>query len=145
LDYPAAALFALVADVEAYPSYMPGWHAVRVLKRSPEGETVQQAVSIAGIRVNFISVARFEPPHRLTIEADGALFRQFMLVWSFTELAAARTLVSVEMKVTFRSAALDRMAARLMPDVLGPVIAALERRAALKLRAAPPLIGGPES
>ncbi|HQT46730.1 MAG TPA: type II toxin-antitoxin system RatA family toxin [Acidocella sp.] len=139
MDYPAAALFALVADVEAYPNYMPGWHAARVLERGVEGETVEQVVSIAGIRVKFISLATFEPPHRLTIEADGVLFRQFQLVWSFTKLAAARTLVGVEMKVTFRSAVLDRMASRVMPDVLGPVISALERRAALKLGATPPV------
>ncbi|HQT37921.1 MAG TPA: type II toxin-antitoxin system RatA family toxin [Acidocella sp.] len=137
-NYPAAALYVLVADVEAYPAYMPGWRAVRILHRTGNEAQVEQVVSLAGLRKQFVSIAYFNPPHRLVIQADGDLFKHFRLTWNFNEICTGITSVCAELELVFRSATMERLATHLMPDMLNPVVAALEHRAATHLIRSPP-------
>ncbi|WP_297366537.1 type II toxin-antitoxin system RatA family toxin [Acidocella sp.] len=137
LPYDRAALFALVADVEHYPSYMPGWRAVRVLARHPDGLSVRQIVTIAGLRQDFTSRAWLAPPQSLRIVSEDGPFRRFELLWRFTPLPGGGTRVEGELTLRLRSPLLDALAARLRPDLLANVVAALERRAAGRLTPVP--------
>jgi coenzyme Q-binding protein COQ10 len=138
LAYPVADVYALVADVESYPAYMPGWRAARILHRTAAVAQVEQIVSLAGLRKQFHSVAHFDPPHGLVIQADGDPFRHFRLAWRFTEATDGTTLVQADLTMIFRSGTMERLATHLMPDMLGPVINALEHRAATLLKPALP-------
>lgn len=129
LPYPIGPLFEVVADIEAYPLYMPGWRAARILNRTPTRLDVEQTVSLAGLRITFVSVAEADPPHRLDVQSSAPPFHHFRLLWLFTARAAVETLVRAELEVAFRSFVLERLAARMMPIVLNRVIEAFERRA----------------
>ncbi len=136
LAYPAGFLFELVTDIEAYPLYMPGWRAVRVLSRTPGRAVVEQIVSLGGIRVRFRSTADADPPRRLEIRSNDPPFRYYRVVWLFTPEGPAETVVQAGFEIAFRSRTLERLAAPVMPIVLERVIAAFERRAAQRFRAA---------
>lgn len=134
--YPAAPLFALIADIGSYPDYMPGWRWVRILSRTEERIDVEQAIGILGLELVFHSVAEMTAPLRLAIRAsDGPPqpFRQFALDWTFTELAPGRTLVCAAITIEFRSSVLEHAAAMAVPVIIERVVDAVERRAATRL------------
>ena len=130
LAYPVGFLFELVSDIEAYPHYMPGWRAVRVLARTPGRVVVEQIVSLAGLRVRFVSTADADPPRQLEIRTSDAPFRHFRLRWRFAVEGPAETVVQAGLEVAFRSRTLERFAAPMLPIVLRRAVAAFERRAA---------------
>lgn len=135
--YPAAPLFALIADIGAYPDYMPGWRAVRILSRTDGHIEVEQAIGILGLELVFHSVADVAAPSRLAIRAsDGSSqpFREFALDWTFAALAPDRTRVGATMAIGFRSSVLEHAAALALPVVVERVVDAVERRAAARLR-----------
>lgn len=136
LAYPVGVLFELVTDIKAYPLYMPGWCAVRVLTRTPGRVVVEQIVSLGGVHVRFLSTADADPPRRLVIRANGAPFRQFRLLWRFTAEGPAETVVQAGLEIAFRSRTFERFAAPMMPIMLRRIIAAFERRAAQRYRVA---------
>jgi len=127
---PIAPVFDLIADIESYPLFMPGWREARTITRADGQQTVWQSVSLGGVRVGFVSMAAIERPNRLGIRSDEPPFSAFRLLWELTEVGASETVVRAEMAVAFRSRALDQLAARLMPGVLARSIDAFSRRAA---------------
>jgi coenzyme Q-binding protein COQ10 len=141
LAYPAGFLFALVTDIEAYPSYMPGWRAVRVLRRTPGQVVVEQIVSLGGVRVRFCSTADADPPRRLEIRTTDPPFRCFRILWQFTAAGPAETVVQAGFDMAFRSSTLEHVAAPVLPVMLRQVVAAFERRAAQRFRRAAPAPG----
>ena len=127
---PIAAVFDLIADIESYPRFMPGWREARTLERAEGRQVVWQSVSLVGTRVGFVSTAAIDRPHRLDIRSDEAPFRVFRLLWTLHDIGAAETVVRAEMTVAFRTHALDRVAARLLPGVLARTVDAFARQAA---------------
>ncbi|WP_197033060.1 type II toxin-antitoxin system RatA family toxin [Thiomonas sp. FB-Cd] len=134
LAVPNDALFALVADVEAYPRYMPGWKAVRVLARAGSSCRVEQTINLVGAEITFESIAEWDPPHRLDIRATDSPsqpFRKFHLCWTFTPTGPQQTLLQVELECEFRSALLTHVARRMSWILLNRAIDAFERKATL--------------
>lgn len=129
IAFPITPLFDLIADIEAYPTYMPGWRSAHIIKKTATHLYVKQTVSLAGLRVTFNSVAEVDPPHRLEIHSNDAPFQSFRMIWLLTARAPTKTLVHADLDVVFRSRVLDLLAARMMPIVLHRAIAAFEHRA----------------
>ena len=69
LPYSAELLFELVLDVERYPEFVPGWHAVQILERNGNTLSVAQTFAIGPLTWRFTSHATFERPTRITIES----------------------------------------------------------------------------
>ena len=123
---------------------MPGWRAVRVLRRTAGQVVVEQIVSLAGMRVRFCSAADADPPRRLEIRTTDAPFRLFRIVWQFTAVGPAETVVQAGFEMAFRSSTLERFAAPVLPIMLQRVVAAFERRAAQRFPGAEPEHASPE-
>jgi len=101
IECRASSLFALVADVEAYPEFMPGWRGVRVLARR-EGElAVEQLVGAGPWLYRLQSVARLAPPHAIEIRGQGGPFTCFAVQWQIVpEANAARASLQVECELS---------------------------------------------
>jgi coenzyme Q-binding protein COQ10 len=127
--YPITDLFALIADIESYPLYMPGWRAVRISERSLQRLEVEQLVSLFGLSIDFRSVAEFDPPHQLRISATQFPFRMFRLCWQLRSLCPTSTLVQADFDLSFRTAALDRLADKMAPRMLERTVSAFAEHA----------------
>lgn len=72
LPYTAEQMFAVVADVEHYPEFLPWCLSLRVLTRGREGAadivTAEMVVGYHGVRERYISRVRLDKAAR-TIEA----------------------------------------------------------------------------
>ena len=129
LAIPVATAYDLIADIESYPRFVPFWLSATILERTARRMTVRQAVSIMGLRMDFVSAATLDPPHRIAIRSASPPFRDFALSWSLREMRPAATLIRAELAVEFDSRPLDAMASRLVPVLLWRVVAAFEREA----------------
>ena len=129
LAVPIATAYDLIADIESYPRFVPFWLAASITERPAYRMTVRQAVSIMGLRMDFVSVATLDPPHRITIRSTSPPFRTFALSWSLRALRPTATLIRAELAAAFDTMPLDAMASRLVPVLLWRVVAAFEREA----------------
>ncbi len=104
------ALFDLVADIESYPRFVPGWLDARIERREGETLEVSQTIGLIGPSITFRSRARLERPLRLDIESQQAPFRSLAIRWRFAPAAGGGCRVGVEITFETTSSLLDRMA-----------------------------------
>lgn len=116
VPYTAAQMYALVADVEAYPNFLPWCKALRVVNRDvTEGEggalTADMIVAYKVFREQFRSRVMLDEPAR-TIDAhytDGP-FEVLRTEWRFAELDAGGAHIDFLIEFRFRSSLLQSTA-----------------------------------
>lgn len=134
LPFRREEVFDLVADVERYPEYLPGWQAARILERHGADLLVEQELGGFGIRQRFNTHARLERPVQITIEGDQAPFRRLHQTWAFDVLGERSTLVRFDVEYALRGRLLNRLVDRLCQHVFRETMEAFARRARAKLR-----------
>ncbi len=132
LPWPAQALYELVADVDSYAQFMPGWSSARILRRDAGSAEVEQRVHLLGHDWHFRSRAEFDPPRRVAIRA-GAPFRVFDLRWDFEPLSASVTRVRGALQAELGEPLLDELARHALPQLLQRTMLAFEQRAAQRI------------
>ncbi|OYX14685.1 MAG: ubiquinone-binding protein [Rhizobiales bacterium 32-66-8] len=150
VNHSAADMFALVADVETYPEFVPLCQALRVRRRSQSGEGVEilvadMTVAYKLIRETFTSRVTLDRP-RLTIHVeylDGP-FSRLDNRWQFRDLAPASTPgaapksdVSFFISYEFRSRTLGLLMGAMFDAAFRKFADAFERRADAVYRNAP--------
>jgi coenzyme Q-binding protein COQ10 len=91
LPYTAEQMYAVVADVERYPEFLPWCSKLLVRKRQNEGAvefiTAEMAISYHALHERYVSRVRLDPISR-TIEADHleGPFKQLNTNWRFVPL-----------------------------------------------------------
>ncbi|WP_210483014.1 type II toxin-antitoxin system RatA family toxin [Microvirga antarctica] len=87
--HSAADMFALVADVERYPEFVPLCESLRVVRRSQSGEgieTIVAAMSVGykAIQERFTSRVELDRPRlRITVEYVDGPFKYLENRWTF--------------------------------------------------------------
>ena len=128
----AEAVFAVVADVERYPEFLPGIVSARIITREDGRWLVDNDFAIGPARFRFRSVAEFEPPQALTIRSNDRPWRRFLILWRVRDDENGAWL-SCEAALEFRSRALAALAAFAADEIEDRVRAAF----AARLRALP--------
>ncbi|TVQ85021.1 MAG: type II toxin-antitoxin system RatA family toxin [Chromatiaceae bacterium] len=90
-----AEVFDLVADIERYPDFVPGWQDARVVSQQGNRRQVQQALGIGPIVLHFRTEAVLERPERISIHGQGGPLKRLHQVWHFEEGAEGGTLVEL--------------------------------------------------
>lgn len=129
LPYGSAQLFDLVADVERYPEFVPGWREVRVIRGGPGCLVVEQRVSIGPVQWHFVTEARLDRPRAIWIHAVHAPFGELDIRWTFERLEKAGCAVGFLARYELGSGILGRAAAVAFERRLLGVVRAFERRA----------------
>jgi coenzyme Q-binding protein COQ10 len=90
VPYPAALMYAVVADVEKYPEFLPWVLALRIVSRQPTGMTAEMVVGYSGLRERYTSEVTLDPA-AWQIDAVqvpngriGGPFRRLENHWRFT-------------------------------------------------------------
>ncbi len=91
VKHSSAQMFALVADVERYPEFLPLCEGLRVLRRSQSGEGVETLVAVMSvgykaIRESFTTRVTLDRPRlRIRVEYVDGPFKYLENRWSFRE------------------------------------------------------------
>jgi coenzyme Q-binding protein COQ10 len=133
VPYSADLMFAIVADVERYPEFVPWTVSLRVLKREPFGEgevlTAETVVGFRALRERYKSRVVLDPKARTVdvTQVDG-VFRELENHWRFTpEGKGCRVDFSIRFK--FKSKMLETVAGAAFGLVVTQMTRAFEDRA----------------
>lgn len=98
-------MFALVADVESYPEFLPGCTASTILSREPGALVASLGLSKGPFSSTFTTRNTLEPPRRLTMELVEGPFSSLHGEWTITPLAEG---CRIELRVQFQFAGTAR-------------------------------------
>jgi coenzyme Q-binding protein COQ10 len=88
LPYTAEQMYAVVADMERYPQFLPWCLSLRVLSRAKEGnvdvQTAEMVVSYHAVRERYVSRVRLDPAARIieAVHIQGP-FEKLINRWRF--------------------------------------------------------------
>ena len=137
LPYGADEMFALVADVERYPEFLPWTAAARIRSRRADGaaEVIEAdlVISFKVFRERFGSRVTLLPGAGkiLTEYLDGP-FKYMKSTWTFRPIEGVEGGCEIEFFVDFefRNAILQGIIGLVFNDAMQRVVRAFERRAA---------------
>lgn len=122
-------VFDLVADIERYPEFVPGWQEARILRSEGEHRQVEQAVGIRGFIWRFRTEAVLERPHRIEIQGAGGPVRRLHQVWRFEAPETGGTLVELWTDYALRGGPAAAVAGPFFRRHTEEVVAAFRHRA----------------
>ena len=129
VPYSAKDMFALVADVEAYPSFLPWCSDVDVHSR--DGDTVEATLELrrGNLSKRFRTRNVMTPPERMDLALVDGPFRHLSGGWRFTSLGAQGSKVSLVLEFEFDSRLLDLLIGAYFEDICNKLVDAFTRRA----------------
>ena len=136
MPYSAEEMFALIADIAAYPEFLPWCAAARIRGRRPteQGEVVDAdlVISFKLFRERFGSRVTLRPEKREIDVAylDGP-FRYLNNHWVFTPLEGGGCEVDFFVDFEFKSRTLQALIGLVFDEAMRRIVRAFEARAAV--------------
>ena len=94
-DFNPQQVFDVVADIERYPEFLPGWRSAKLLDRENNTLVVEQELGFPLLNWRFESRATLEPPYQICIESSKGPFPDLEIRWGFTPVENDQTKVSL--------------------------------------------------
>lgn len=132
LLYSQKQMYGLVADVKAYPDFLPWCKALTVVSCAGDTMRANMCVKLASYEVNFPSVVRFSPWDCIEIRNDEQGTGPLKLLhssWRFQESAEGMCAVDFFIEVSLRNALLNPFLAAAMETAGAEMVEAFELRA----------------
>jgi coenzyme Q-binding protein COQ10 len=82
--YTDEQLFALVADVEHYPAFLPWCTGARVISRTETEIVADLTIGFGPFKESFTSRVALDRPHSITVRYEHGPFRYLNNTWRFT-------------------------------------------------------------
>ena len=129
VEHPVAALYALIEDIESYPSFLPWCREAKVRSRE-EGRTVATiSVGLRGVRQAFTTENRNVPNASIDMRLVEGPFKRFAALWRLTPLGAQAARVEFSMEYEFSSRVLVRVLEPLFSHIADTMVDAFVRQA----------------
>ena len=128
LPYTPEQLFALVADIERYPEFLPWCVGARIRERGPNLVVADLIIGFRMVRERFTSRVSLDPPQRIDVAYAEGPFRHLNNHWSFSpDPSGCRVGFFVDFE--FKSRLLQRLIEVLFSEAVRRMVGAFERRA----------------
>lgn len=133
LPYTARQMYDLVADVAAYPQFLPWCAAARIRSRTPQGDAVEMladlVISFKVFRERFGSrvVLHPETKHIDTEYLDGP-FKYMKSTWDFADVDGGCE-VKFFVDFEFKNIILQKAIGLVFYEAMNRIVAAFENRA----------------
>ena len=129
VPYSASEMFALVADVEKYPGFIPWCRAARV--RAPGEDSVEASLEIGRgpIRKTFTTRNVMTPNSRIDIGLVDGPFKHLQGCWQFMSLDGAGSRIALNLEFELSNALLRRTLGPLFSEITNSMVDAFCRRA----------------
>jgi ribosome-associated toxin RatA of RatAB toxin-antitoxin module len=131
VPYSAEEMFALVEDVEAYPSFLPWCNEVEVHSR--EGDVVEVTLELhkGGLSKRFRTRNTLHRCDAMDLDLVGGPFNRFSGGWKFQQLGEEGSKVALELEFEFDSRMLDMIIGAYFEDICNKLVDAFTQRAAV--------------
>ena len=136
VPYAAAQMFALVADIERYPQFLPWCAALRVVGRRTDGDveflTAEMIVAYKVFREKFRSLVRVDSARsRIDVDYVDGPFRSLRNEWVFGDFPDGGSTVDFLIEFEFRNRMLQATAHAVFEKAFVKMSDAFVARAAL--------------
>lgn len=128
LEMPVENAFDLVADVEAYPEFLPLWQRAEVVERWADGYETMQTVGVGLLAQRFRTRTSLRRPRRIVVESGDSLFRGLLLRWRFRPDGCDRCRVDFYLNCELAPWWLKPMVDAMMTSTARSMIEAFEAR-----------------
>ncbi|MCA8929400.1 MAG: type II toxin-antitoxin system RatA family toxin [Alphaproteobacteria bacterium] len=140
LPYRPEQLYALVADVERYPEFLPWCTACRITSRNGHVITADLIIGFKMIRERFTSRVTLSPEERIDVEYTSGPLRYLNNHWRF-EPAPGGCVIDFHIDFEFKSRLFQRLAGVVFNEAVRRMVAAFEARAKVLYRPIPASAG----
>jgi ribosome-associated toxin RatA of RatAB toxin-antitoxin module len=127
--FSAQQMFDLVNDIEAYPLFMQGCVAAKVLSREPNRVTARLELQKMGIKQAFTTCNTLVPGESIHLQLQEGPFKRFEGLWRFIPLQANACKVEFSLTYEFGNLLLGLAAGKWMEAVASEQVDALCARA----------------
>ena len=128
LPYTPEQLFALVADIERYPEFLPWCLAARIKERRADLIVADMIIGFRMFRERFTSRVALDAPHRIDVTYAEGPFRRLTNHWVF-EKAPGGCRIDFFVDFEFKSRLMQRVIEMLFGEAVRRMVAAFEKRA----------------
>jgi coenzyme Q-binding protein COQ10 len=128
LPYTPEQLFAIVADIERYPEFLPWCVGARIKQRQSNFIVADLIIGFRMFRERFTSEVSLCPPRRIDVTYAEGPFRYLNNHWTFTP-AAGGCKVGFFVDFEFKSRLLQRLIEVLFSEAVRRMVGAFEKRA----------------
>jgi coenzyme Q-binding protein COQ10 len=128
LPYTPEQMFALVADIDRYPEFLPWCVGARTRKRTDNTLRSDLMIGFKMVRERFTSTVVLAPPNRIDVTYTDGPFHYLNNHWIF-EPAPGGCLVDFFVDFEFKSKMLQKIIATLFGEAVRRMVSAFETRA----------------
>ena len=128
LPYTQEQMYALVADIERYPEFLPWCVAARVKERRADFINADLVIGFRMFRERFTSHVKLDPPGRIDVTYAEGPFRYLNNHWIF-ERVPGGCRIDFFVDFEFKSRLLQRVIEMLFHEAVRRMVAAFEGRA----------------
>jgi ribosome-associated toxin RatA of RatAB toxin-antitoxin module len=127
--HPAALLYALVANVEGYPRFLP-WCSGATVEAAKDG-IVEATIHVdyRGWRQSFTTRNHHTPHDEIVISLIRGPFKSLDGRWRFTAIDPQASKVALDLRYEFASPFLERLAGPVFGHIASTMMEAFIRRA----------------
>lgn len=128
VEHSAAEMYALVDDIERYPSFLPWCRDARV-EEVDGRRRATLTVGLRGLRQSFTTLNENRPAEAIDVHLVEGPFRAFRAAWQFRPLGEQACAIEYAMEYELASAALARLLEPLFDHIADTMVDAFKRRA----------------
>ena len=130
MPYTPEQMFDLVADIEAYPEFLPWCVGCRITDRKGDVIFGDLMVGFMAFRESFVSKVTLSRPDQVEVAYIDGPFRYLTNRWRFLPVeGGAKTNVDFFIDFEFRSRILEAVAAKFFNEAVMRMVNAFETRA----------------
>jgi ribosome-associated toxin RatA of RatAB toxin-antitoxin module len=109
VPYTPAQMFALVADIERYPDFVPWVSAARLIERTDEEVIGELEMERSGLKEKFTTRNVLNPPDAMELRLVNGPFKLLEGRWSFEPIGERGTRIGLSIRFEFANAMLSLM------------------------------------
>ena len=129
LPYSPDKLYALVADIERYPEFLPWCVAARIRRREGDVLIADLVIGFKMLRERYTSRVTLHENQRIDVVYSEGPFKYLNNHWIFHPLADGTTMIEFYLDFEFRSRVLQTLMGALFNEAVGLMVGAFEKRA----------------
>ncbi len=122
-------MFDVIADIERYPEFLPGWTHARILERNDNSLYAEQQLQTGPAVFRFHSTARLQPCSGIHISANDGPFRQLDIDWCFGASDEDHCTVTLDLMLTTRPGLINSALKIMLETGSSQLLPLFERRA----------------
>ena len=129
VGHSAQKMYALVADVESYPQFLPWCDRASVSVREPGRTVATLHINFRGLKKEFTTENLNRPEARIDMKLVSGPFRSLEGSWAFTALSENACKVELSLRYQFANTLVEKIARPAFHGITDTFIDAFVRRA----------------